>query len=207
MTRFAMTYAARRETMNDQANADTRPYRDIGKVPQALPAAPVNFSHGRAVDIGIEGAWDVEGPRQRVNKVSAWPSRFRCRQNMSVAERTRVDIDRTECPDPQRVKSSAIMPFLQDSYYRRQRVFRPPGGDRALVQYVVWSRREGADAFGAAKLDPGISSRGKRRRGALSQTSAPFGFSSTRPASVIEAEAAVSVPMCPSKQKEIIRRP
>src|SRR5207249_2564536 len=121
---------------------------------------------------------------QAAKHVGAAPAGLRSAGDLAVVSRFRIEVERAEAADAERGEALLRTPLRQDLRQAAERLVGRGRRHRLARNNSVGAARKNGDAFGAAKLDSGISRHASALSGCAAQqpwmNSACIGRPSTR---------------------------
>ena len=152
-----MPQSARRSAVHDQPHAYTRAHRDIGVIDEILRRAPAAFRRSRTINVGVDRHRHAKAISQRLKHGGIAPAAFRRGGNVPVVAGRRIELERAERGDADRIEPARLPPATQRRLQRRQCLVRNRGGHLDLLDDLALCSGEHRHAFRPAEFNPGDS--------------------------------------------------
>jgi len=121
-----------------------------------LSGAPTDFRKRRTVHVRVDDRGDIGDGRELTDSIAAAPALLRGRCNPTEGGRARIDIDRAEAGDTQRVEADLLVPIGKYSSDAAKCFFWRSGGHNLSGKDLFRSAGENGHALCPAKFDAGI---------------------------------------------------
>jgi hypothetical protein len=131
MADLGMDQPVHRPAVHHHAAADPGADRQIDVHCASDRSTPTPLRQSRARDIGIEPDWDIEAPREIAANVRPRPAGFGCRRNRPEIRSRRIETERPEAADPDRLERLGRVPSGKGIPDCIQRCRRIGGGKSA----------------------------------------------------------------------------